>query len=121
MKRCSGWLWRRTVGWSAAQLYLGDLHESGTGVPADPERARRYYGLCASRENPECQVRLARLLLALPNRRERDYLQAIAWIQLAADRGNPAARALAEKESPQLTSEQVEWVNRLKVQLVHRQ
>lgn len=89
-------------------------------MPRDLDRARRNFRLCAATGHPDCQVRLGKLLLALPERRERDYVQAIAWLKLAADQGQAEARDLVEQESPRLTPEQLSAVLRLKAQMVHK-
>ena len=103
-----------------AQFYLGNYYEHGNGAPRDLDRARRNFRLCAAAGHPDCQVRLGKLLLTLPERRERDYVQAIAWLKLAADQGQAEARGLVEQESPRLTPEQVSAVLRLKAQMVHK-
>ena len=41
-----------------------------------------------------------------PVRRERDYIQAIAWLDLAGAQGSAPASALLEKETPHLTAAQ---------------
>ena len=108
------------LGSSEAQLFLGDRDERGVNTPVDLNRARRYFGLCAAAGQAICQLRLGKLLLGLPNRQEREYVQAVAWLQLAADQGKEDARALAEKETPQLTTKQSNWLKQLKPQLVHK-
>ncbi|MDP8980527.1 MAG: TonB family protein [Acidobacteriota bacterium] len=103
-----------------AQFYLGASYEMGDGVPLELDRARRYFRLCAATGQFFCQFRMGRLLLNLPGRQEREYLQAIAWLKLAADQNMIQARELMDKELPKLTPEQVAWVDKLKVQLVHK-
>ena len=107
------------LGSTQAQFYLGAIYEMGDGVPLELERARRYFRLCAASGQPFCQFRMGRLLLNLPGRQEREYLQAIAWLKLAADQNMTQARELMDKELPKLTPEQVAWIDKLKVQLVH--
>jgi len=101
-----------------AQAYLGNYFADGEGQPRDAERARRSFRLCAAAGHADCQVRLAKLMLAAPDRRERDYVQAIAWLELAADQGKREATELVEREAGHLTSEQVKAATRLKAQLV---
>ena len=103
-----------------AQFVLASRAERGAGEPRDDERARRYFRLCAAAKVPECQMRLGRLLLA-KNPRESEKLQAIAWLELAADAGMAEARTQAEAEIALLTPEQVAWVRRLKEQLTPNQ
>lgn len=101
------------LGSYAAQLYLGNYYEQGPAASHDPDRARRSFRLCAATGHANCQVRLAKLLLGLPQRQDRDYVQAIAWLELAADQGQA-------EESTRLTPEQVSASLRLKAQLVHK-
>jgi TonB family protein len=101
-----------------AQFYLAAAYERGDGLPQSPEQARQYYRLCALQGETICQVRLARLLLDRPDREDRDYLQAIAWLELADEKGDPQARPLLEHERPGLSAPQIDWVKRLKEQFL---
>jgi TonB family protein len=106
-----------------AQFYLAAACERGDGLPQSPEQARQYYRLCALQGETICQVRLARLLLDRAHqdsegREDRDYLQALAWLELADEKGDPQARPLLEHERPGLSSAQIDWVKRLKEQFV---
>jgi TonB family protein len=101
-----------------AQFYLAAAYERGDGLPQSPEQARQYYRLCALQGETICQVRLARLLLDRPDREDRDYLQALAWLELADEKGDPQARPLLEHERPGLSSAQIDWVKRLKEQFL---
>jgi TonB family protein len=103
-----------------SQLFLGKQYETGESVPVELDRARRYYRLCASSGQRECQYRLAKLMFEAPDRKEWEYLQAITWFVLAADRGVAEARKMVEAETPKLTAEQIEWVKKLRTQLVQR-
>jgi TonB family protein len=107
------------LGHKRAQFHLGVAFETGNGVPQDLVEARQYFRLCASAGEPPCQVKLAKLLLERPDRQERDYIQAIAWLQLAAERGSMHARMMLEEQHPELTPKQLAWVDKLKAQLVH--
>lgn len=108
------------LGSTPAQLYLGSRYAKGDGVPPDENRARRYYRLCAAQGVPTCQYRLGRILFDEPGRPERDYIQAVAWIELASKQGLQEAKDFAAKECASLTESQVKWVNDLKPQLVRR-
>ncbi len=105
-----------------AQFYLGAAYERGDGLPQSPDQARQYYRLCALQGETICQVRLARLLLDKRidqhDREERDFLQAIAWLELADEKGDPLARVWLDQERSGLSAAQIEWVNRLKAQFV---
>lgn len=103
-----------------AQFFLGVAYESGYGVPQDAERAHQNFRLCAAVGETPCQVRLAKLLLDNSSREERDFLQAIAWLELAAEDRNDEARLLLDQEHAALTPQQVSWVKKLKTQLVQR-
>ena len=101
----------------AAQFFLASGYERGGLLPQDAGEARRYYRLCALQGEPVCQVRLAQLLIEKPGREERDYLQAIAWLEMASDMGDPQARQMLEPQRGGLSESQAEWVDRLKAQL----
>ncbi|QOY90735.1 TonB family protein [Paludibaculum fermentans] len=100
-----------------AQFYLGDTSERGTHGPPDLERASRVFRLCATTGHSDCQYRLGKLLLDQAPKQERNLLQAVAWLQLAADQGQPDAVALLKQETSSLTAEQAVRVRRLKPQL----
>jgi TonB family protein len=104
-----------------AQFFLGVAYASGYGVPQDAERAHQNFRLCAAAGESPCQVRLAKMLLQGATREERDFLQAIAWLELAAAERNDEARLILDQEHAALTEKQVSWVNKLKTQLVQRQ
>lgn len=109
-----------TLGSIQAQFYLGDRYQKGSGVPIDLDRARRYFRLCSAQGVSVCQYRLAKLLLEKKDRAERDYVQAVALLQLAADGGLKEARDVAAKEAADLTPSQSKWVQGLKAQLVRK-
>lgn len=102
----------------AAQFFLASQYEHGGLLPQNEDQARQFYRLCAQQGETVCQVRLAKLLLEKPGREERDYLQAIAWLEFAAEHGNAQAGLLLAPERPGLTESQTDWVDRLKAQIV---
>jgi len=108
------------LGSPQAQFYLGNLYERGSGVPREADRARRYFRLCAAQGVPMCQYRLGSLLLDSADRPERDYVQAVAWFQLAGEHGIPEAKDIASKETAKLTPAQTAWMASLKAQLVRK-
>jgi TonB family protein len=108
------------LGSTQAQFYLGNRSEKGDGVPREPDRARRYFRLCAARGVAQCQFRLASLLFNAPNRPERDYIQAVAWFQLAGDQGITEAKEIALMELAKFTPAQTNWLTTLKAQLVQK-
>jgi TonB family protein len=105
------------LGHRRAQFHLGVAYESGRDVPQDLDRARRYFRLCASLGEAPCQVRLAKLLLDRADRRERDLVQAITWLELAADHGSMHAKMMLDEQRPDLSEKQLAWVAKLKPQL----
>lgn len=105
------------LGHRGAQFYLGVSYETGAVVPQSLDRARQYYRLCARLGEPECQTRLARLLLNRPGRQERDLIAAIAWLELAAG-ASLEARMILERERSALTPRQRSWAGHLKEQLL---
>jgi TPR repeat protein len=108
------------LGSPLAQLYLGDKYETGSGVPRELDRARRYFRLCAAHGVPMCQYRLGRLLFDAPDRPERDYVQAVAWFQLAGEQDMPQAKDIALREAAKMTPAQMGWMASLKAQLVRK-
>lgn len=97
-----------------AQFNLGQRYERGVDVPIDTARARRYFRLCAAKGVAECQYRLASLILTQPHRPERDYVEAVAWLQLAAAKGHDEAKAAEARETANLTPSQTEWLGQVK-------
>jgi TonB family protein len=106
------------LGSTGAQFFLGMSYEAGHEMPKDVLKARRYFRLCAAAGQAHCQLRLARLLLDTPGRTEREYVQALAWLYVAADGGMPDAQTLLQRERVMATAEQIAWVAGLKPQLV---
>ena len=70
--------------------------------------------------NLVCEYRLGKLLFDNPARAERDYVQAVAWFQLAAEQGSAEAQDIASRETANLTSEQSKWTKTLKEQLLRK-
>lgn len=98
-----------------AQFFLGAAYSSGERFPPDPERAAQYFRMCAVEGETPCQVQLATILL---NRgQERDRVQAIAWLELSAERGNPEAQLMLEEQRASLSAKDVSWVRKIKPQL----
>jgi TonB family protein len=101
-----------------AQFYLGTAYANGEIVPRDPDRAIQYFRLCAGAGETPCQVQFAKLLLDRPDRQERDLVQAVAWLQLAAERENAEARLILDQQHIALSAKEVSWVNKIKPQLM---
>lgn len=90
------------LGSNNAQFFLGHRYESGDGVTKDVERSRRYFRLCASGRQRECQYRLAASLLRDEPLPERQLVQAVAWLQLSAEQGMPEVTARLDREASRL-------------------
>jgi TonB family protein len=103
-----------------AQYYLGQAYESGVGVAKETARAGRYYRLCATKGEPFCQFRLGRLLLEKPDRTDDNYIQGLAWLQLAADQKITEAQSILDREQPQLSASIAASVQVWKKQLSSR-
>jgi hypothetical protein len=101
-----------------AQFYLGAAYVTGENVPKDPERALQYFRLCAAAGETPCQVQFAKLLLDRPDRQERDLVQAIAWLQLAAEHDSVEARVILDQQHIALSAKEISWVNKIKPQLM---
>jgi TonB family protein len=111
------------LGSAQAQYFMGSAYEHGNpdlGFRQDEDSARQFYRLCAAAGQMLCQYRLGELLLNRTNAQERDILQAVAWLELSADQGEPEAKSLWDRSRASLTSEQTKRVATLKQQLVHR-
>lgn len=108
-----------TLGSVQAQFYLAGLYELGSAVTQNFAVARQHYRMCASQGVGQCQYKLGKLMLQAEDRREHVRIQAIAWLELAAEQESLAA-ALARKETAGLSAEQMEAVKRLKGQLVRK-
>jgi TonB family protein len=105
-------LWREaaTLGDAHAQYQLANKYEVGDGVERDFDSAIRYFRLCAASGTPMCQFRLGKLLLSRyraddnlrkttlnsPKPNRRNIVEAIAWLELAADHGIAPAKEMLE-------------------------
>lgn len=97
-----------------AQFFLGASYERGAGIEKDPEAAQRYFRLCAAGGVALCRLRLAMLLIGRGEPSERDYVQGLAWCELAADQGLAEAKQVLEREAARMTPEQRSGVARMK-------
>jgi TonB family protein len=109
------------LGSKQAQFYLGAHYETGNVVEQDRDRARRYFRLCAAAGEAVCQFRLGAAIIADPASPERDRVQAIAWLELASERGLAQARSLLDAERPKLSAEQTARVKDWKPRLTPKQ
>ena len=109
------------LGSRAAQTFLGQAYEKGDGFPVDLDKSRQYFRLCAAAGDSVCQFHLGKSLLENPEHLDRDYVQAIAWLQLASDHGVEDAEKMLQQEDTRLTPAQVKSANQLKTKLAHRQ
>jgi TPR repeat protein len=101
-----------------AQYLLGDAYEHGEGGVPDPDRARQYFRLCAAGGESMCQRRLGLSLLRAG--RDRDTLEAVAWLELSAEHGDAEAKTMVEKELATLAPDQASRAAKLKLQLVKK-
>ena len=101
-----------------AQFSLGVMYESGTATTAaDPERAKRYFRLCAARGQVPCEFRLGRLLAPAPGTKG-DPVQALAWLELARDGSVKAADPLVHSLEASLSADEIGRAAKLKAQLL---
>lgn len=103
-----------------AQFFLGVEYLTGYELPRDPSRANQNFRLCAAVGETSCQVQLAKLLLESAPHEERDYLQAIAWLELAAEQRNDEARLILAGQHKPLSEREASLVSKLKSQLVQK-
>lgn len=108
------------LGSHAAQFRAGDMYERGDRLESDLEKAKDHFRLCAAAGVPVYQYRLSNLILTAPNRQDRDYLQGVAWLELAAQQGLKQAEEAAQRELEKLSPERRELVDSLKLELVQK-
>jgi hypothetical protein len=70
-----------------AQFNLGQAYRLGRGVPADLRVAQSWFGKAAAKGHEQAQGNLGLILYEGGKRRE-----ALPWIRMAADRGDPRAQ-----------------------------
>jgi TonB family protein len=109
------------LGSRGAQEFLGQAYEKGGDVPVDLDKSRQYFRLCAADGDSACQFRLGKSLLEHSDNQGRDYVQAIAWLQLASDHGNGDAEKMLQQEDARVTPAQLKAAHQLMTQLVHAQ
>jgi hypothetical protein len=109
------------LGSRGAQTFLGQAYEKGDGVPMDFEKSREYLRLCAADGYSLCQFQLGKSLLEHSANPSRDYVQAIAWLQLAANQKMDEAEKVLQREDARLTPAQVASAKQLMTHLVHAQ
>lgn len=108
------------LGSEQAQAFLGQAYEQGEGVPVDLNKSRENYRLCAATGDAACQYHLGKSLLEANGHISLDYVQAIAWLELASSGGIEDAEKILQQEDAQLTPDQISRADKLKAQLVHK-
>ena len=73
-----------------AQVLLGKMYLTGTGVPKDPETGLRWFKASAEQGNSDGEFLLGAMYL-LPR---SDVPEGLRWVRLAAEHGNQDARLL---------------------------
>jgi hypothetical protein len=116
------WIRRAAIlGSVQAQYYLGMSYELGdASFPREDARARQYFRMCALRGEGMCAYRMALSLLKAESRTEHDFLEALAWVGVAAEKHVEGAAAVWERERPLLTAIQAQWVVQLKDRYNHQ-
>lgn len=83
-----------------AQRFLGERSAAGTEIPKDIEHAKRMFRLCAARGDATCQFRLAGLILESAPLDEREKIEAVAWLKVAAaNHSSDAAEVLKNMDA----------------------
>jgi TonB family protein len=104
-----------------AQFFLASAYDYGEhGFGENKNEALRLFRNCSAKKHLGCQFRLGRLLLYWPGRTVQQYLEAYAWLEIAATDGSTDAGTLLQIEPPQLTPAGRELVNRLKPALLKK-
>jgi TPR repeat protein len=89
-----------------AQYELGEMYDSGLGVPQDFAEAVKWYRRAADQDYADAQGALARMYSngwGVPN----DYLLALMWANLAASH-SPKEGALLDSIAAEMTPAQIE-------------
>jgi TonB family protein len=107
-------------GSTQAQFFLGSAYEAGVYYPKNDDSARQFFKMCATAGQLQCQFRMGRSLLAREGRQERDYVQGIAWLELASAQGSGQATALLILERPKMSEDQIARVDELREGLTRR-
>jgi TonB family protein len=107
-------------GSTQAQFFLGSAYEAGAQYPQNHDSARQYFKMCATAGLLQCQYRMGRSLLAREGRQERDYVQGIAWLELAAAQGSTQAVALLDAERPKMSEDQIARADEVREGLMRR-
>ena len=98
-----------------AQFRLGEIYELGEDpIGLDRKQALRFYRMCAERGAIGCQLGLGRTLVADSLHR----VEAMAWLELAAEGGSEDAKRLFADELLFTTAEQLKKARVLKISLV---
>ena len=82
---------RANTGEAKAQLILGVMYYTGTGVPQDESQAVGWFRKAAEQNDAAAQNRLG-LMYANGRGVPQDYSQAVAWYRKAANRNDAAAQ-----------------------------
>lgn len=110
-----------THGSLEAQYYLGTKYQAGEGLnAADPERARYYFRLCATRGVAACEFNLGKLLMPVTGGAKGDPVQALAWLEMARDGAIQDAAPLAESVRAKLAPEDIGRAEKFKTQLLRK-
>ena len=106
------WRARAEKGDAEGQFYLGNMCDSGDGVPQDDAEAVRLYRLAAEQGYAEAQF----LLGAMYDRGDgvpEDIVLAYMWYNLAAANGDERKRSRKEFTERRMTREQIAEAQRL--------
>jgi TonB family protein len=107
-------------GSSQAQELLGGMYEAGESVQQELDRARRYYRLCAFAGVSACRLRLANMLFRTRASRGHDYVEAMAWYELASEQGVREATEVLNVERPKIPPRGMDSVRRMKASLIEK-
>ncbi len=111
------WRMLAETGDGEAQLALAGLYRFGQGIPADMAQAARWYQAAARAAVPIAMVNLAEMQAAGLGV-ARDPVAALAWMSLAAARGQAWAKAAAARLAAALSAADRERARNLATSLV---
>jgi len=112
--RAAEWYWRAAErGHAPSQTSLGLLYATGRGVRQDHATARRWYRRAADQGFARAQHLVGKMYVSGPGDMPVDYVQAYAWLTLAANQGLVAARQDRDQVAEYMSFEQIRQAREL--------
>ena len=97
---------------ASAEMWLGYMYHTGSGVPRNDVEAVKWYRLAADQGNAEAQSRLGSMY-ANGDGVPQDYAEAHMWLNLSAAQGNPDAARERDRVALHMSPAQIAEAQRL--------